>query len=271
MKLNLIIFLILLTGSLPTDAQSDPAKGNEKISAESRRIEVSMAKSSYLLGEPVPVKLNLNFRPSGCCVRIRGSVTALITSESGTTEHSQFTHNLTTVCCECLPTALPSFVTLLGAGSSPPKPPPTPEPSPDLSEDLTIFTASTLFPTLGQYLVQFRFEGTLLSNVIPIQIEEPTGLAKKAYDEIRNRKNFWAFDWIYKDKDGVTELEHFSESYGQTAYGDYVIEKLAIIYKVKGEYKKAKAEYQTLTSSKNKDIAERSKAELLEIAKNANY
>lgn len=108
--------------------------------------------------------------------------------------------------------------------------------------------AEQLFPQPGRY--QFRVEFnytdltynqaekiTIVSNPITIDIDEPKGKDRIAYDYLKQ---------IYQrivEGDNITEkiqvLQHFADNFSNTAYGKYIVFELGKAYLKRKEYEKA--------------------------------
>lgn len=128
-----------------------------------------------------------------------------------------------------------------------------------------------LFPKAGIYEIQFFWHkpsGITASNSIQITIQEPTGGAEKqAFDFLNKNENPISFNWIWKRKDGVSNLENFVARYSESVYGEAAIRYLANVYKARGEIDKAQVEFEKLRSSKNKPFSDEAEVAISEIAK----
>jgi len=197
----------------------------------------------------VPVELTLTQLSSAPAPKMRGRITAIVTDASSVKEFSRFSYNIT----QGEPQAMP--------------PVKSDEPLRSYTEHLTIYTASTIFPTAGRYQIQFRLEDSHLSNTLSIDIEEPAGIYAEAFNEVGGRKDFYSFDWVNREKTGLANLRRFVAAYGNTPYGGYAIEFLANIYRAEGEIEKAKVEFEKLVSNEDPSVAKRANAALCELSK----
>lgn len=209
----------------------------------------------------MPVELTLTQLSSAPAPKMRGRITAIVTDASSVKEFSRFSYNITQGEPQAMP---PVKVDALPASLRPAK---SDEPLRSYTEHLTIYTASTIFPTAGRYQIQFRLEDSHLSNTLSIDIEEPAGIYAEAFNEVGGRKDFYSFDWVNREKTGLANLRRFVAAYGNTPYGGYAIEFLANIYRAEGEIEKAKVEFEKLVSNEDPSVAKRANAALCELSK----
>ena len=124
-----------------------------------------------------------------------------------------------------------------------------------------------IFPYPGEYQLQARLldidgKKTIESNLLRIQILEPTGLDRQAFDFIKNNGNpsyfLNGYDRVVDNKP-LTILEEFVSRFSGTAYGDYAIFQLAGVYFAKEDYEKAIKHLEKLANKSDFAFAERAR------------
>lgn len=127
------------------------------------------------------------------------------------------------------------------------------------------------FTEKGTYQLQFILRSadgshTLESNLIEIEIREPQGKDKEAFNFLNKHRDFFGLSsWFPEKKECENLLETFVNKYSQSVYGELAISSLGDTYFSKGEFDKAKAEFEKISSSDNKYIADNAKRSLTEI------
>ncbi len=121
------------------------------------------------------------------------------------------------------------------------------------------------FPEVGNYQLQFILRSAdgdkiIKSDIINIEIKNPQGTNKKAYDFlIKHKEYFGLSSWIFPEKAGQSLLEIFVKNYGETVYGELAIHSLGNIYFNQGELNKSQVEFEKLKFSNHKIIADEAK------------
>jgi hypothetical protein len=92
-------------------------------------------------------------------------------------------------------------------------------------EYLIGINSKEIFSKPGKYQIQFFLYGSkgLASNSIDIEIDEPTGINKEAFEFLNKFENSMSFYWAWKEKNGLYLLETFVSRYGQSIYGERAI------------------------------------------------
>ncbi len=129
------------------------------------------------------------------------------------------------------------------------------------------------FPEPGNYQLQFVLHSaggdkTVKSDIIEVTIEEPEGINKEASDFMRKHREFFGLSsWTPNSNESQTLLETFVRKYGQSVYGEIAISTLGTFYLERGDFDKAKAEFEKIKSSGNTIIAKHANNFLTNIAK----
>lgn len=226
-----------------------------------RTFRAEVEKSTYFLLEPVFVRFNLQLPSDEKPPKVVEDVLVRVSSKGATKEFRGLTSTISTsgdpqglprgnIAEVAVERAKPVFF--------------------DYNEDVIIDRGSEFFPEPGAYQLQFvlKFSGvTLRSNTVEINVEEPTGLNKEAFEFLNKYENPSSFYWVWKIDDGVDCLREFVDKYGSSVYGVHAISHLAGIYLARGENDKAKAEFEKIKTSQNPMIARQAAAGLSEIAR----
>lgn len=118
------------------------------------------------------------------------------------------------------------------------------------------------FSEAGTYQLQFILSSSdgdkiIESNVIEIEIKNPQGVNKKAFNFLTKHKEYFGLSsWIFGEREGQGLLETFVNNYGETVYGELAIHSLGSIYFNRGEFNKAQIEFEKLKFSNHKIIAD---------------
>lgn len=120
------------------------------------------------------------------------------------------------------------------------------------------------FAEPGKYQLQFFLSGgegleRISSSVFEVEIKQPTGIDKKAFDYLmkyQSESEGDLFYWTKQDgKRNLARLETFVARYSSSVYGDYAIYSLGNFYLFYNELDKAKIEFEKIKSSSNRIIA----------------
>lgn len=257
MKNILGVFLVLML-SVFALAQTSVTKTSKKDGFKKMSFEVNVDKNNYLLYEPVFVAFKFTnktevpqttdspsfIHESKLRINFEGAVTVF--------EHLSSTNGIPGV-------RFPSIF--------------RPDEFSTSKEIISPSLVRTFFPESGNYQLQFVLfssDGTQMieSNVIEVEIRNPQGINKEAFDFLQKHNSYFGMSsWAYGGKDGEELLAEFVSKYSQSVYGEIAINSLANIYLGKGELDKAKAEFEKNKSSNQEIIADEAKKSLAEIEK----
>ena len=117
-----------------------------------------------------------------------------------------------------------------------------------------------LFPSAGSYRVKFILRdldgGTLETDTISLSVVEPTGNTKQALEFMRANHQFFGLSaWIPRNEDDLALLNTLANRYEKTAYGDSAIAHLGTYYLSRGEFSKARSQFEKITGSSKASIA----------------
>jgi hypothetical protein len=213
-------------------------------------LELSSSQKTFLRAEPITFNLKL-FNQTDQPVTLRGSVSNLgnmnflITNSEGIKSNSPG-----------IPSSLDGAPYLIGSYASSLRtmqPGEKNEQSSLLERDL----AEKLFPNPGKYDLQIEFGYTtnvpgevvrILSNSISIDILEPEGINRQAYQFIKEKLNTARRS---SNNRVVTEVtQEFVDKYRNSVYAKYIIMDLASVYQAMGDDKKALRELCKISGEK---------------------
>jgi len=123
----------------------------------------------------------------------------------------------------------------------------------------------------GTYQLQFvlhNSDGTkiLKSNLIDIEVKTPQGTDKDAFDFLNKHRDFFGLSsWVSQERKCEDLLKTFVNKYGESVYSELAISTLGSTYLARGEFDKAQVEFEKISSSDNKYIADNAKKSLAEI------
>lgn len=251
---KLIFSLILFTLHFFAFVVVAEAQDKDKVLPEGG-LQVELEKSNYLLLEPIFIKLK--YKPvSNVNKSTLLEITSVrITSNSETREF----RGLTQIVTQGEPQSLPGNNRVPGLL--------IPEPQLSYCEKYGVIDrVSEFFPQPGNYRLQFFLNG-LTSSPIDIKVEHPIGAEKKAFEFLKKREGNVSFYWVWNEKNGVSLLEEFVDRYGRSAYGDMAIHFLGNIYFAKGQFDKARIEFEKLINSRHLQLVEDARRLLVDIEK----
>lgn len=132
---------------------------------------------------------------------------------------------------------------------------------------------ASFFPEPGNYQIQFELHSpggdkTIQSNILDVTIVKPTGANKEALDYMKKHHEFFGLSsWTPEGNENQALLETFVNKYGESVYGEIAISNLGAFYLAKGEFDKAKAEFEKISGSQNTVIAKEANDLLADIAR----
>lgn len=205
-------------------------------------LEVSTVQNSYLQREPIPVNLKLSNRTTvpikwNGFLHIGPDINLVSRSETGV--EVRWTGKTLNLDAPFMNTAIM-------------QPNGTKEEKNIIDENL----AEKLFPQPGRYQMKIEFIysnytygqeqiETVASNPITIEITEPHGVNRKAYDYLKNTYE------PTKKRGNVREIvgveQYFVDNFPNSTYWKYITYKLANTYPVIGELEKAEREFLKIT------------------------
>lgn len=253
-EIVLLLLVVVFTLTLKTSAQNNQER---VITRNELKWEVSSVKDTYLLLEPLQIKFKI------------ANETSLPT---GRQEQATFklyvTHSDKTVAFEQL-TFKPNDALFIGTIN------------PGETRELyrkQDFNLAKMFPEPGAYNLVFAIPfadsdgkmGEFLTNSISINIEEPKGLDKEAFDFLSKYDGKSFLYGISRNKDAEGIQRRFVDLYGQSVYGEYVISNLASLYIIKGDLEKAKAELEKIKSSRNPLILKEADRSIMNVTRMTN-
>jgi len=127
------------------------------------------------------------------------------------------------------------------------------------------------FTEPGKYEIQFVLrssDGTrsIRSKILYLTIEDATGINGQALEFLRKHdKYFGSSSWVFSERDAIDLLETFVREYETSVYGELGTLSLAYSYLGKKELERAKFEFEKISSSGNKMIADDAKRSIADI------
>lgn len=249
--------LILTVAGIITYTQTEAGETTSQDDFEKMTFEVEFSKNNYVLFEPIFVKFKFSNQTGSPQTTYQPSFlqeSKLKVNFNGRT--SVFEH-LSSVNGPGI--RFPGDVPSLGFSIS--------------DEMLNSPSVGIFFPEPGNYQLQFVLHSagrdkTIKSNIIKITIEKPAGIDNDAFKFMRKHHEFFGLSsWTPDSNESLTLLEKFIRKYGQSVYGETAISSLGIFYLARGEFEKAKVEFEKIKSSNNTIIAREANRSLADIAK----
>lgn len=147
-----------------------------------------------------------------------------------------------------------------------------------VEEEVTLETnLDKFFPRPGRYTIRLAItapEGKLIeSNSVEINVVEPTGIDKRAFEFIQQNKAHQKYPVLFQWKNeeqveySKVLLEEFVDKFSSSIYGDYAIYRLGNYYKATGQLDKARTEFEKLTCSKNARIVREARTTFPDVRK----
>lgn len=210
------------------------------------KLEVQIAKSDFIMLEPMELTVSYTFPSGDFTPRISQDLIVEITSQGRTTKFQR----------------LSSAVVSGGIINQPDRS--SNNKFQSIKSETIVDRVSEFFPHPGEYLVQFRLN-TAESKKFIITIKEPTGLDKAAFDFLIQKHGNSSFEWVWSHENGVAVLEDFVNKYGETIYGDFATRKLADIYLARSRFDRAEPLLEKLAKSERIFIASEARKLLAEL------
>ena len=209
-------------------------------------MSAKLEKSDFLLLEPITVDFKYNVSSDRPLFRISEDIVISIKHKGLTKNFEGLSEEITS----CPPERLPDNNSLSQTKY--------------YEKTEVIMRSKDFFPESGDYEIQFSLHG-VKSNVVSVNIKEPIGLDKAAYDSLNVHKNNIYFNWVWEEENGLDTLSLFVENYSQTVYGKFATLYLGKSLLAKDDLAKAKLQFEKLISVDNKYIADAAKKSLTEI------
>ena len=222
-----------------------------------RTLFVEFGKSKYFLLEPISAKFRLRIPSTDGMRKILKGISIKISIDGKSKVYSSLTTNIS----QGEPQPLPGASNIGQVTSGELR-------YCNYEEEELMNRVGEFFPKSGDYQVQFFLGGVkwIDSNIINLTIEEPREINKEAFDFLSKYENATSFDWVWKEKNGEALLEEFVNKYGESVYGESAISYIGNIYLAKGEFDKAKIEFEKIKSSENSILAKEANKSLADIA-----
>lgn len=206
-----------------------------------RECEASLEKNQFILAEPIFVRFRCHLPSREGPPNFSRGTRIIIDLKDKTREYIGLKSIQSTIDFELLP---PSSVRGTGV--------PAEVSNVTYESEEIIDRSKELFPTPGVYNMQFVIFG-IKSSVFSIQIDEPLGANKFAYEFLSKYEYPLSFLWVTRDTTAL--LADFVRDYGETVYGEIAIKRLAELYLAKNELERAKVEFEKLKSSQHMSIS----------------
>lgn len=223
------------------------------------QLHVELEKSNFLKEEPIIATFKYSALQTDIRPNLLQDTTVRVSSKNGTSEFSSVTKFVYQGTPEKLPTS-----TLITSEQN--KTTDTSSVRKVYEDSIVIDRTGDLFPVSGQYQVQF-FVKDKASELITISISEPSGIDLEAYEELKKYESGNTFNWAWSAENGLKKLEEFVSKYRSSVYGDFASIFLARIYVSKGQFDKARKEFNALQTSIHPTIAADAEKSLKEIDK----
>lgn len=243
---KIISLLVLTIVNLLALTQSFEAQEKSKDNF-TRTLEVRLEKSNYVLFEPLFAKFKYTHPSTDGIPCILQTAMMKVNFQGTVREFPSL--STSQGCPQALPSRnkMPEYITREEEGS--------------------LAGVESFFPQPGNYKIQFFLYGAT-SELIDVTIEEPAGIDREALNFLNKYENPLSFYWVFTEKDGITQLQTFVNKFSESAYGEIAAYQLGLTYFNKGEFDKAKIEFEKLRNGKNKFIARNAVNSLRDVEEN---
>jgi len=241
------LLILIAFMALTSFAQSPVAKETSGVTGN-QSLTIELSKKDFYLLEPIPLTISGMLRPI-FIPHIDDAVSVIVISKGERKTYQGI--NLFVITEDCYPA--PGGESACVNRS---------EAQQYFERPVYIGRVQEFFPRPGDYTIQFTINGAV-SNVVDVRISKPKdGNDLEAFNFLSKLENPLTFEWIWREKDGIKQLESFVAKYADTPYGDLAIWQLAIAYAVRGQNDKARTEFEKVKLSKNEALATGAKTEL---------
>lgn len=252
MKKILYLFALLMMSRGLALAQTAKTTFNAESGIAQLSFEIAFDKTSYLPFEPFLVRLKVSNQTdkvlaAGRPQFLNSSSIRVITPTGETDELGGLS---------------------LVSGTNPylmPGPVPTFKPGESYQEESVPYLPADVLSKPGRYQIQFLLYGAVESNVVEIEILNPEGIDREAFEFLNEHGRYLWFGPFQEQKNPSHFLKKFAEQYETSGYGEYAILALGSYYHSTGNFDKAKALFEKLQSSKNRLIRTQSQTVMTEI------